>query len=78
MYYVYVLKSLSSGRFYKGFCHNLDNRLSEHNSGKTQSTRPFIPWIIAYYEEFEIIEDAIKRERYFKSSAGRRFLKKVL
>jgi len=35
-------------------------------------------WKIIYFESFETLEDAIKREKYFKTAAGRRFLKKVL
>jgi putative endonuclease len=78
MYFVYVLRSISSGRLYKGFCSDLKKRLSEHNSGKTTSTKPFIPWVIAYYEEFISIEEAISREKFLKTSAGRRFLKKKI
>jgi putative endonuclease len=78
MYFVYVLKSVSTGRLYKGFCADLRIRLAEHNAGKTKSTKPFIPWEIVYYEEFLYADKAIAREKYFKSSAGRRFLKKVI
>jgi putative endonuclease len=78
MYYVYVLRSISWGKLYKGFCSDLEKRLSEHNSGKTTSTKPFIPWKIAYYEEFLSIDEAIAREKYLKSSAGRRYLKKKI
>jgi len=78
MYYVYVLKSISSGRLYKGFCTDIIHRLAEHNAGKTKSTKPFTPWEIVYFEEFESIYDAIRREKYFKSAAGRKFLSKVI
>jgi len=78
MYYVYVLRSLSSKRLYKGFCADLQQRLHEHNLGKTKSTKPFIPWEIVYYEASESLEKATAREKYFKTSAGRRFLKTVL
>lgn len=63
-------------RFYKGSCKDLNKRLEQHNSGDTTSTRPFIPWSIIYSEEFETRKEALKREKYFKSAAGRRFLKK--
>jgi putative endonuclease len=76
MYYVYVLKSISYGNLYKGYCSDLGKRLSEHNSGKTRSNKAFIPWEIAYYELCSSLEEAISREKYFKSSAGRRYLKK--
>jgi putative endonuclease len=77
VYYVYLLRSISSGRLYKGFCSDLEQRLHEHNSGKTASTRPFIPWEIVYFEEFKSINQAIAREKYLKTSAGRKFIKKL-
>ena len=33
---------------------------------------------VIYTEEFGTLEEARKREKYFKSAAGRRFLKTVL
>jgi putative endonuclease len=78
MYYVYVIRSISFGNLYKGFCSDLNRRLAEHNSGKTKSNKHFIPWEIAYYESFTSIEEAISREKFFKTSAGRKYLKKIL
>ena len=77
-YFTYVLYSIEYKRFYKGHCENLKNRLADHNSGFTKSTKPYIPWIIIYFEEFDSRDKAIKREKYFKSAAGRRFLKKKI
>ena len=78
MFYAYVLKSIDHDFFYKGHCQDLDKRLLQHNSGMTISIRPYIPFKIIYSEEFETEQEAIAREKYFKSSAGRRFLKKVI
>ena len=78
MYYAYVIKSLAKDYYYKGHCKNLEKRLQEHNSGMTKSIRPFIPFELKYFEEFEILQDAIDREKYFKTAAGRKFLKKTL
>jgi len=75
MYYAYVLKSIHYEYFYKGHCENLQKRLEEHNSGMTTSIRPYLPFKIAYFEEFPSLNEAIKREKYFKYSAGRRYLK---
>jgi putative endonuclease len=75
MFYAYVLKSMQFDYFYKGHCENLEQRLKEHNSGMTLSIKPYIPFKVVYFEEFETRDEAIKREKYFKSSAGRRFLK---
>jgi len=33
---------------------------------------------LIFKEEFATQEEAIKREKYFKSSAGRRLIKKIL
>jgi len=73
-----MLKSLEHEYFYKGHCQDLQKRISQHNSGMTESIRPYIPFKLVYFEEFETEKDAINREKYFKSAAGRRFLKKKL
>jgi putative endonuclease len=44
----------------------------------TKSIKGFIPFEIIYYEVFETRQQAIKREKYFKTAAGRRFLKAKL
>jgi putative endonuclease len=41
----------------------------------TVSIRPYIPFYLVYKEAFETREEAIAREKYFKTSAGRRYLK---
>ena len=76
MFYAYVLKSINHDFYYKGHCENLNERLLQHNSGMTDSIRPYIPFRIVYSEQCNTREDAIKREKYFKSAAGRRFSKK--
>ena len=78
MFYAYVIKSIDHDFFYKGHCENLEERLKEHNSGITVSIRPYIPFKLIYSEEFQTREEAIQREKYFKTSAGRRFLKKII
>jgi putative endonuclease len=75
MFYAYVLKSIEHDYYYKGHWENLEERLTEHNSGRTVSIRPFIPFKLVYKESFDTREEAIAREKYFKTSAGRRFLK---
>ena len=78
MFYTYVLKSIDHDYYYKGHCHDLAKRLEQHNSGMTDSIRPYIPFKIIYSEKFHTQAEAIAREKYFKSAAGRRFLKKKL
>ncbi len=75
MFYAYVLKSINHEYYYKGHCQDLQKRLIQHNSGMTSSIRPYIPFEIIYYELFATEIEAINREKYFKSAAGRRYLK---
>jgi putative endonuclease len=78
MYYTYVIKSIHHDYYYKGHCEDLDKRLQEHNAGFTISIKPYIPFKIVYFEAFDLREESIKREKYFKSAAGRRYLKTKL
>lgn len=67
MYYVYVLSSLSSARHYVGHTDKLDRRIREHNSGKTRSTKAYIPWKLVYTEKYDTRAEASKREKEIKS-----------
>ena len=78
MFYAYVLKSIQHDYFYKGHCQDLQRRIFQHNSGMTGSIKYYIPFELVYYETFEREQEAIAREKYFKTAAGRRFLKKKL
>jgi len=75
---VYVLESNSNGSRYVGMTKNLETRLKEHNAAKMRFTKPFVPWKIVYQENIESRVEARKREKYLKSSAGRRYLQKIL
>jgi putative endonuclease len=76
MFYTYVLKSIHHHYYYKGHCKDLQIRLDQHNAGLTFSNKHYRPFQVVYFEQFETEAEAIKREKYFKSAAGRRFLSK--
>jgi putative endonuclease len=75
MFLAYVIQSAIDGSLYKGHCEDLQKRIQQHNSGQTQSIKSKIPYTLIYFEEFLSRTEAIKRESYFKSAAGRGFLK---
>ncbi|MFA6043149.1 MAG: GIY-YIG nuclease family protein [Patescibacteria group bacterium] len=77
MYIVYVLQD-SNGRFYKGFTSNLPRRLVEHQSGKTRTTARMENLKVVWQEQYPTVAEARKREKYFKSAAGRKYLQKHL
>ena len=72
MYYAYVAKSIRTDFLYKGHCRDLEKRIKQHNSGMTVSLRKHIPLEIVYFESFDTLDEAIKREKYFKTAAGLR------
>src|SRR5690554_1137262 len=76
MYYVYVLYSKKFGRMYVGMTVDPTVRLKEHNSGKTRSTKAFVPWELIHSEVYLTRDDAREREKYLKSAAGRRWRNK--
>jgi putative endonuclease len=63
---------------YTGLTQDLEKRIIEHNSGKTKSIRPYLPYRLIYSEQVDTLAQARAREKYLKSGAGRRFLKKQL
>lgn len=77
-YYVYLLESEMDLSWYIGYTKDLQNRINEHNSGKSYYTKRKMPWKIIYYEVSFNKMDAIAREKYLKTGMGRRYLKNRL
>jgi len=78
MFYLYILYSISCNRTYTGITSNPDRRLKQHNSNQNRSTKNCEDWVKIYYEEYETRTEARSREKYFKSSTGRREIKLIL
>ena len=78
MFHVYVLQSESTGRHYVGYTSDLTQRLGQHNSGITKSTKNRGPWMLIYQESFPTKADAMRRERFLKTGQGREELKQLL
>jgi putative endonuclease len=68
MYYVYVLRSQLDGKLYIGYTTNLGNRMQEHNNGEVTSTKSRRSLELIFYEGYKSMEDAKRRERYFKTA----------
>lgn len=69
-YYLYILKSLKDNKHYVGISADPENRLKQHNSGKTQSTKSRRPFILIYLERLNSRQEARSREKYLKSYEG--------
>ena len=73
--FVYVLRSSKDGRLYVGMSHDIEQRLKDHNAGRTKSTKGYRPWELVHKEAFPDRETARKREKYLKSGYGKQWLK---
>ena len=78
MLYVYVLLSLQDGGLYIGFTKDLKSRLKRHKLGMVESTKSRLPLKLVYYEACLSEADALRREKYLKTTYGRRYLKSRL
>ncbi|WPR74917.1 GIY-YIG nuclease family protein [Algoriphagus sp. NG3] len=61
--YMYIL-ICGNGSYYTGSTKNLELRLQEHQLGEGSNfTRKHLPVKLAYFEEFERIDEAFEREK---------------
>jgi len=74
MTYVYILRSISQpSQRYFGITSDLQQRLEDHNAGRTSHTAKFRPWRIETYIAFSDEAKAEEFEKYLKSGSGREF-----
>ena len=78
MFFVYILRNQASGRYYTGHTVDLAQRVGQHNSGVTKSTKNRGIWELVHHEVFATKGEAMRRERFFKSGQGREIVKKLL
>ena len=74
----YVLFSHHDHQLYLGYTTNLERRLKEHNDGKSLSTKGRRPLQLIYCEYHQSKEDAQRREKYFKTTPGKKAIKLML
>lgn len=77
-FYVYVLKSQVDERTYTGSAANVTARVRAHNAGRVSASRLHRPYDLVYTEEFQTRAEAMAREKFFKTVAGRIELRLVL
>ena len=77
MHYIYILL-LSNKDLYKGSTDNLKRRVSEHNQRKVESTKNYLPAKLIHYEAYLDKKDAQRREKFLKTTEGRKLLKQQL
>ena len=80
MYWAYILESQKDKSWYIGYTSDLKNRLRDHNRGYGGATtsKNKDGWKLIYCEGYTNIQDAKGRERFLKSGAGRKYVKRQL
>ncbi len=74
MFFIYILRSIPTRRYCVGSTENVDERLVQHNAGKSKSTRAGIPWELIHTEAFETRSAAVLREQKIKARGIGRYL----
>jgi putative endonuclease len=77
-FYIYVLQSEKDHLFYTGYTKDLNHRFNQHNKGEVESTKMRCPFKLIYWEGCLNQQDATKREKYLKSSWGKKYIKNRL
>ena len=79
MYFVYLLQSKRTKKFYVGYTSNFKRRLAEHQNREVPSTKNGAPYELVYFEGFKSKKDALTREKKLKHHGqGLRRLKERL
>jgi putative endonuclease len=69
-YFLYLIWSDSSRRFYIGISDDPTRRLQQHNAGISKWTAKFGPWRLVHSERFANYRGARKREIELKKQKG--------
>ena len=79
-YYIYILYSKSSDKFYVGFTNDYLSRLTSHNSSNRNTfTSKYRPWELkAVFETGDNRAVAMELERFIKKQKSRAILQKLI
>ena len=76
-YVVYVLSN-TIGKIYIGQTYDLQKRLESHNVSGVGYTSKYRPWKVVIAEIYPSRKEAMDRERYLKTGAGRDWIKQKI
>jgi putative endonuclease len=74
MYYVYFL-FMNNGQIYTGSSGNLRQRIVQHEKGLVATTSKYLPVSLVGYESYLEKSDAQRRERFMKTTEGKRLFR---
>ncbi len=71
MFYVYLIQSETTGKFYIGHTQDLTDRLQYHNTGRSDYTKNRGPWKLLSSKTFNTRGEAMKYENFLKRLKNR-------
>jgi putative endonuclease len=78
-YTVYILFSKLKNKYYIGYTGDaLQARLTKHNSNHKGFTGGINDWVVVYFECFNDIIQAVKREKQIKNWKSRKMIEKLI
>lgn len=77
MYYLYILHLKINNTLYTGSTSSLRTRLKNHLCNQVTSTRNKKP-VLIHYEVYKYKSDAQRRERFLKTTEGKRLLRQQI
>jgi putative endonuclease len=77
-YFVYILQSDSSGKYYIGSTDNIQRRVSQHNAGYSKATKSGVPWVLKRAEEYSTLTEARQREAQIKRMKSKKWIEWLL
>ena len=75
---IYVLLSQKDQKFYIGYSSNFKQRLTDHFNGNAQATAPRRSFSLVFCEYFLSKSDALRREKYLKTTVGKKGLRLII
>ena len=77
-FFLYILQSESTGRFYIGQTEHVSERVAYHNAGYSKSLKNRGPWKLVFHEEHATRSSAVRRERQIKGWKDRAMIERLL
>jgi len=78
MFFLYILRSTSSGRYYVGQTQNVEERVTYHNAGYSKALKNRGPWKLVYTEPYATRAEAVRREHQIKSWKDRSLIESLV
>ena len=78
MFYVYILKSLTTEKYYVGQTQNLEERIIRHNTNQSNFTKNKGPWELVYFKQYPTRAEAMNEEARIKSMKSRKYIENLI